>query len=83
MATNLIVRNVDDGDRSIVERNRRRAMAAAPRPSIAPFLKAALLQPRKRSFNEVLASMPNVGPDSDFEFEIGASNVSRRYECAQ
>jgi plasmid stability protein len=30
------------------------------------ILKAALNQPKKRSFNEVLASMPNVGLDSDF-----------------
>ena len=31
------------------------------------ILAAALLRPRKRSFAEVLASMPNVGADADFE----------------
>jgi plasmid stability protein len=35
------------------------------------ILKAALLQPRKRSFNEVLAAMPNVGNDEDFVFPRG------------
>jgi antitoxin FitA len=30
------------------------------------ILKAALLAPRRRSFAEVLASMPNVGKDHDF-----------------
>jgi plasmid stability protein len=31
------------------------------------ILRQALLGPKKRSFAEVLASMPNVGEDSDFE----------------
>jgi antitoxin FitA len=31
------------------------------------ILAAALLRPRKRSFAEVLASMPDVGRDEDFE----------------
>jgi plasmid stability protein len=31
------------------------------------ILAAALLRPRRRSFAEVLASMPNVGRDADFE----------------
>jgi antitoxin FitA len=31
------------------------------------ILRAALQRPRKRSFAEVLASMPNVGRDADFE----------------
>ena len=42
------------------------------------ILKEALEQPRRRSFAEVLASMPNVGRDEDFEREqsnIKASNV--------
>ncbi len=31
------------------------------------ILKKALLGPKKKSFAQVLASMPNVGKDSDFE----------------
>ena len=33
------------------------------------ILKEALEQPRRRSFAEILASMPNVGRDEDFECE--------------
>ena len=32
------------------------------------ILDAALRRPRKRSISEVLALIPNVGRDSDFEF---------------
>jgi plasmid stability protein len=65
MATNLIVRDVDEEIvQSLKERAARngRSVAAEHRA----ILRAALLQPKKRSFNEVLASMPNVGLDSDF-----------------
>lgn len=31
------------------------------------ILKQALLGPKKKSFAQILASMPNVGEDSDFE----------------
>ncbi len=31
------------------------------------ILRAALATPRRRSFSEVLASMPEVGADADFE----------------
>jgi len=31
------------------------------------ILKSALLGPKKKSFAEVLAAIPNVGSDSDFE----------------
>ena len=66
MPTNLIVRNVDEeivqSLKELAVRNGRSAEAEH-----RAILKATLLQPRKRSFNEVLASMPNVGLDSDFE----------------
>lgn len=68
MATNLIVRNVEPevvkSLKAQAARNGRSAEAEH-----REILKAALLRPRKRSFNEVLASMPNVGEDSDFEFK--------------
>jgi plasmid stability protein len=70
MATNLIVRDVDqDVVQSLKERAARngRSVAAEHRA----ILKAALAKPRKRSFNEVLASIPNVGLDSDFERNRG------------
>jgi plasmid stability protein len=68
MATNLIVRNVEPevvkSLKAQAARNGRSAEAEH-----REILKAALLRPRKRSFYEVLASMPNVGEDSDFEFK--------------
>jgi antitoxin FitA len=67
MATNLIVRNVDPeivkALKELAARNGRSAEAEH-----RAILEAALRRPRKRSLNEVLASMPNVGEDSDFEF---------------
>lgn len=66
MPTNLIVRNVDEGIvqslKELAARNGRSAEAEH-----RAILRSALSQPRKRSFNEVLASMPDVGLDSDFE----------------
>ena len=85
MATNLIVRNVDEEVvQSLKEQEPRDPKAltladlteadlvvAVKEAEHRAILKAALLQPRKRSFNEVLASMPNVGLDSDFERNRG------------
>lgn len=65
MATNLIVRNVDPeivkALKELVARNGRSAEAEH-----RAILEAALRRPRKRSLNEILAAMPNVGEDSDF-----------------
>lgn len=65
MATNLIVRNVDPeivkALKELAARNGRSAEAEH-----RAILEAALRRPRKRSLYEVLASMPNVGEDSDF-----------------
>lgn len=65
VATNLIVRNVDE---AIVKILKRRAAhnGRSAEAEHREILKAALVQPKKRSFNEVLAAMPNVGLDSDF-----------------
>jgi len=66
MATNLIVRNVDPeivkALKELAARNGRSAEAEH-----RAILETALRKPRKRSFYEVLASMPNVGRDSDFD----------------
>jgi plasmid stability protein len=63
---NLLVRGVDDAlVRALKERaiRHRRSAEAEHREILA----AALIQPRKLSFTEVLASMPPVGVDTDFE----------------
>jgi antitoxin FitA len=68
MATNLIVRNVDPkvvkALKELAARHGRSAEAEH-----RAILEAALRHPRKRSISEVLASIPNVGRDSDFEFD--------------
>jgi antitoxin FitA len=67
MVTNLIVRNVDPETvralKELAARNGRSAEAEH-----RAILETALRRPRKRTISEVLASMPNVGLDSDFEF---------------
>jgi antitoxin FitA len=65
MATNLIVRNVDAEIVKCLKEQAARNGRSAEAEHRA-ILEAALRRPRKRSLNEVLAAMPNVGDDSDF-----------------
>jgi antitoxin FitA len=63
---NLLVRGIDE---ALVQSLRERA-AAHGRSAEAEhreILARALSRPKKRSLAEVLASMPNVGEDADFE----------------
>lgn len=63
---NLVVRNIDQ---RVVDALKQRA-ATAGRSAEAEhrrLLEEVLFTPRKRSLAEVLASMPDVGRDSDFE----------------
>ncbi|MFT3757440.1 FitA-like ribbon-helix-helix domain-containing protein [Thauera sp.] len=65
MTTNLIVRNVDPA----VARALKQAAAAHGRSAEAEhreILRAVLCQPSRRSFKDVLAAMPDVGTDEDF-----------------
>jgi plasmid stability protein len=63
---NLLVRGIDD---ALVEALKARAVAHGRSAEAAhrEILTAALRRPRKRTFAAVLAAMPNVGEDSDFE----------------
>jgi len=63
---NLIVRNVTE---DIIKALKRRAgrYGTSAEAEHRRILAEALLKPRKRSFAEVIAAMPNVGRDSDFE----------------
>jgi plasmid stability protein len=66
IVSSLIVRSVDDAIvASLKERAARhgRSMEAEHRAILAEVL----LKPRRRSLVQVLASMPNVGQDADFE----------------
>ena len=63
---NLLVRNIDD---EVVEalkaRSGRHGLSAEEEHR--RILRAALLGPRRKSFAEVLLSIPSVGEDADFE----------------
>lgn len=62
---NLIVRNVDDEiARALKERAGEHGISAEAEHR--RILEQALKRPRKRSFVEVLADIPDVGRDEDF-----------------
>ena len=70
MATNLVVRNVDEG----VALALKQLAAAHGRSAEAEhreILRTVLQQPKRRSVAEILSSMPNVGEDSDFDCRNG------------
>ncbi|MGQ0655713.1 MAG: FitA-like ribbon-helix-helix domain-containing protein [Betaproteobacteria bacterium] len=62
---NLVVRNVDEEVvRALKDRAGRRGTSAEAEHR--KILAEALARPRRRSFAQVLARMPNVGRDGDF-----------------
>ncbi|MGH9385814.1 MAG: FitA-like ribbon-helix-helix domain-containing protein [Vicinamibacterales bacterium] len=62
----LMVRNVDETVvRELKKRAARRNHSAEQEHR--EILKQALLRPKRRSLAEVLAAMPDVGEDADFE----------------
>jgi plasmid stability protein len=66
MATNLTVRNVDE---EIVRSLQEQAVqnGRSTEAEHRAILLEVLTRQRKKPFNEVLASMPNVGLDADFD----------------
>ena len=75
----LLVRNVDEG---LVKALKERA-AAHGRSAEAEhreILASALRRTRKRSFAAVLASMPNVGLDADFDRVSGAGEAAHVFD---
>jgi antitoxin FitA len=67
MATNLIVRNIDEGV-AVALKQRAAAHGRSAEAEHREILRAVLTQPQRRSFADVLSSMPNVGLDTDFDF---------------
>ncbi len=67
MATNLVVRNVDE-EISAALKKQAAAHGRSAEAEHREILKAALKRPKRKSFKELLLSMPNVGEDSDFNF---------------
>lgn len=66
MATNLVVRNIDE-DVALALKQRAAANGRSAEAEHREILKAALKRPRRRSVSDVLASMPDVGEDADFD----------------
>lgn len=67
MATNLVVRNVDE-DLALALKQRAAAHGRSAEAEHREILRAVLQRPKRRSFAQVLASMPDVGEDADFDF---------------
>ena len=63
---NLLVRNVED---EVVEALKARSgqHGVSAEEEHRRILRSALLRPRRKSFAEVLSTMPDVGQDKDFE----------------
>lgn len=63
---NLVVRNIDE---KIVKALKARAgrLGVSAEAEHRRILEAVLMKPAKRSFAEVLRSIPDVGQDTDFE----------------
>jgi antitoxin FitA len=66
VATNLVVRNVDE-DIALALKQLAAAHGRSAEAEHREILKTALQRPKRRSFAEVLFSMPNVGEDADFD----------------
>ena len=75
----LLVRGVDT---AVVKALKERAGARghSAEAEHREILAAALTRPRRRSFAEVLAAMPNVGKDADFERRKSATKAPRVFD---
>ena len=69
MATNLIVRNVDE-DIALALKQRAAAHDRSAEAEHREILRVALQRTPRRSLVDVLSSMPNVGEDADFNFRV-------------
>jgi plasmid stability protein len=70
MATNLVVRNVDE-DVALALKQLAAAHGRSAEAEHREILRAVLQRPKRRSVAEILSSMPNVGEDSDFNCRNG------------
>ena len=67
MATSLVVRNVDE-DVALALKQLAASHGRSAEAEHREILRTVLQRPKRRSVAEVLASMPNVGEDTDFNF---------------
>lgn len=73
---NLVVRNVDDRIAQALKKRAARHNRSAEAEHRA-ILEQALVKTRRKPLAEVLASMPNVGRDADFERVDEGEDASR------
>ena len=67
MATNLVVRNVDE-EIALALKQQAASRGRSAEAEHREILKSVLQRPRRRSVADILSSMPNVGEDDDFNF---------------
>ncbi len=72
MATNLVVRNIE-ADLALALKQVAASHGRSAEAEHREILRSALCRPPRRSLAEVLASMPNVGEDGDFDTRHNAS----------
>lgn len=70
MATNLVVRNVDE-DIALALKQLAASHGRSAEAEHREILKSVLQRPKRRSVADVFSSMPNVGEDSDFDSRKG------------
>jgi len=66
VATNLVVRNVEE-DVALALKKQAASHGRSAEAEHREILRAVLKRPQRRSVAEVLARMPNVGSDADFD----------------
>jgi plasmid stability protein len=67
MATNLIVRNVEE-DVALALKQLAASHGRSAEAEHREILRMVLQRPKRRTVADVLSSMPNVGEDADFNF---------------
>lgn len=67
MATNLVVRNVDE-DVALALKQLAASHGRSAEAEHREILRMVLQRPKRRTVADVLSSMPNVGEDADFNF---------------
>lgn len=67
MATNLVVRNVEEGI-ALALKQLAASHGRSAEAEHREILKSVLQHPKRRSVADVLANMPNMGDDTDFNF---------------
>ena len=67
MATNLVVRNIDEKI-ALALKKQAASHGRSAEAEHREILKSVLQRPKRRSVVEIFSSMPNVGEDTDFNF---------------